>query len=175
MVLKDKIMIKSGFTLIEVMVVVAIVGIMSAVAIPSIINWLPNYRLSSAAGDIVSCLQEAKMRAVKENTNVIVIFSSNEYEAFVDNGEGGGNAGNNIKDGSEPRIKNISMPADIDLSDFNDPGAADIKLGFNSRGFLATNAGSLLIKNNKSNYRKIIASTAGNIRVEQSVDGINWN
>lgn len=175
MVLRDKIMFKSGFTLIEVMIVIAIVGIMSAVAIPSIINWLPNYRLSSAARDIVSCLQEAKMRAVKENTNVIVIFSSNEYEAFVDDGEGGGNSGNNIKDGSELRIKKVTMPVEIDLSDFNNPGAAEIKLGFNSRGLLATNSGSLLVKNNKSNYRKIIATTAGNIRVEQSVDGTNWN
>lgn len=65
---------KAGFTLVELMVVVAIIGIMAAIATPGFIAWLPNYRLKSAARDLYSALQNARMLAVKNNTTVQVVF-----------------------------------------------------------------------------------------------------
>lgn len=65
---------KAGFTLVELMVAVAIIGIMAAVAAPGFIAWLPNYRLKSAARDVYSALQNARLLAVKENTTVRVVF-----------------------------------------------------------------------------------------------------
>ena len=65
---------KAGFTLVELMIAVAIIGIMAAIATPGLIAWLPNYRLKSAARDVYSALQNARLLAVKENTSVRVIF-----------------------------------------------------------------------------------------------------
>ena len=64
-----------GFTIIEVIVVVAIIGIIAAVGIPGFSKWLPNYRLRLAAQEILSGFQLAKTTAIKRNTNCTVIFS----------------------------------------------------------------------------------------------------
>lgn len=71
-----------GFTLIEVLIAIAIVGIISAVAVPVLQNLLPIYRLNSAAGALVSDLQYAKMKAVSQKRNIKVLFNieNNSYK-----------------------------------------------------------------------------------------------
>ena len=64
-----------GFTLIEVIVVIGIIGIMSAIAIPAINSWVPNYRLKAAARDVYSAAMKAKSEAVKRNSNVAMTFN----------------------------------------------------------------------------------------------------
>ena len=64
----------TGFTLMELMVAIAIIAITASIAIPNIIGWLPTHRLASASRAILSVLQQARLRAVKENTFVTVQF-----------------------------------------------------------------------------------------------------
>lgn len=79
-----------GFTLVEVIVVVAIIGIMSAIAIPAINTWVPNYRLKAAARDVFSNLQKARSMAVKFNRETAVVFDpANERYSLCDNWTGG--------------------------------------------------------------------------------------
>jgi len=72
----------SGFTLIELIIAIAIVGIISAIAVPLLQNFLPIYRLNAATGALVSDLQYAKMKAVSQKRNIKVLFNieNNSYK-----------------------------------------------------------------------------------------------
>lgn len=163
---------KAGFTLIELMVVIGILSIMSSIAIPNIISWLPDYRLRSATREIVSCLQDAKLRAVKENSRAVVIFDqmNESYTAFIDNVPAGGNW---TLDATETIIRQGTMPAGVDIQ--SAPLTTSYTFGFNKRGLSDAGANTVQLINNKSNYSRIIVNLPGRIRVQMSSDGINWN
>ncbi len=63
-----------GFTLLEVMVAVAIIGMMALVLYPSIINSLETRSLENASRDVLTTLQRAKFEAVKSRINHRVRF-----------------------------------------------------------------------------------------------------
>jgi type IV fimbrial biogenesis protein FimT len=66
---------QSGFTALELLVAIGIIGIMAAIAIPGFMTWMPNYRLKGAARDVYSNLQLAKMGAIRSNADRTVTFN----------------------------------------------------------------------------------------------------
>jgi type IV fimbrial biogenesis protein FimT len=68
--------IRRGFTLIELVVVIAIVAILSAVAAPSFRNLIAAQRVRSAASAITESLWLARSEAIKRNASVSFTLSS---------------------------------------------------------------------------------------------------
>lgn len=57
--------VPSGFTLVEVMITLAIIGIAMAIAFPSIQTLLNNQKMKSAAFDLVTTVMQARSEAMK--------------------------------------------------------------------------------------------------------------
>ena len=66
---------KKGVTLIELVVVMVIIAVAAGFIIPNVGVWLPNYRLRSAARDIVSTMRTAQMKAISTNMTYQVSFT----------------------------------------------------------------------------------------------------
>jgi len=69
----------NGFTLVEICVVIAIIGIISAIAVPSMLAWRQDAKLRDAAFNLRSDLELAKMRAIRENASVPLTFTATSY------------------------------------------------------------------------------------------------
>jgi prepilin-type N-terminal cleavage/methylation domain-containing protein len=66
-----------GFTLIEMMVTVAVAAILLTVAIPSFTQMIDKKRLESAAENLYADLQFARAEAIKRNKTIRVSFYAN--------------------------------------------------------------------------------------------------
>jgi len=65
---------QSGFSLIEVSIAVAIVGIMAAIGIPSFTGWLDAQRVRNSVRDAADAMALARTEAIRTGTNHIVWF-----------------------------------------------------------------------------------------------------
>jgi len=125
---------KSGFTLMELMVVIAILAIISALGVPSFINWRNEAKLRDAVSLLRGDMEMAKLRAVRENDFVAVLFNANGYTVFVDDGAGGGGRGNWASDGTEQVLQNRQMPAGVTIDVADSDMFANDRTRFNGRG-----------------------------------------
>jgi type IV fimbrial biogenesis protein FimT len=66
-----------GFTLIELMIAIALLGIVAALGLPSYNVWIQNTMIRNAAESIQNGLQKARMEAVKRNTSIYFELGAN--------------------------------------------------------------------------------------------------
>lgn len=67
----------NGFSLIELLIGIVIMGILLSLAIPSFQTWLQNTQIRNAAESIQNGLQRARAEAVGRNANVAFILGAN--------------------------------------------------------------------------------------------------
>jgi len=81
---------EGGFTLTEMMTVVAIVGIASALAVPNYLSWHAKYQLRQAATEIQNQLSVARISAMSRNSvvNVSLVLSGGKVQVSAGDASG---------------------------------------------------------------------------------------
>lgn len=123
-----------GFSAIELMIVIGILAIITAIGVPAYMNWIPNYKLGRDTVNLKADLEMAKLVSKRENVCIGVLFANNatsgEYTIFKDNGIGA-NACNYTKDAGEQIVKFQELsPGDT----FGNPGGSYAGVPFLFRG-----------------------------------------
>jgi prepilin-type N-terminal cleavage/methylation domain-containing protein len=67
---------RRGFSLIELIIVIAIIIIVAALAFPILVRTVANIRLRAAAGELSGLMQEARILAAKKNTVYDIKFTT---------------------------------------------------------------------------------------------------
>jgi len=80
----------AGFTLMELMVTVVIIGIISSVTTVNVSRQLPRYRLTNAASQLFWTFRGLRMRAISQHHAVTVTFTNDHvYTVWTDRNDNG--------------------------------------------------------------------------------------
>jgi type IV fimbrial biogenesis protein FimT len=150
----------AGFSLFELMTVVAIIAIASALAVPNVIAWRQNAKMKSAVNSVYGDLQYAKFTAIKQSNWIAVQFYPNRYEIFLDDGD-------QVQEAGERVIKTVTMPAGVTIDSTT---FASDRTGFDRRGLpdedtldVATRTGRVNLLGPSSITRRITLTRLGRL------------
>jgi prepilin-type N-terminal cleavage/methylation domain-containing protein len=129
----------AGFSILELVVVIAILALVAAIAVPNLITAVHASRLRGAASDFAALLQQARMRAVQDDRYYSLYLLPNTNQEFVDiypqavNGASGSNG--QTLDSRDPVI---TLASEVNLQPQGAaPGTATLQTQF-----LGKNAGA---------------------------------
>ncbi len=110
-------------SLLEMVVVIAIILIVAAVAVPNMLSAISNSRLHTAAANVAGILQAGRMQAVRDNRfytlrNAVVNGTNAVFVDSVGNGAPGGGSGNGNWDQGETLVQ-IPTSIQFDASGAN--------------------------------------------------------
>lgn len=161
----------SGMSIVELMVVLSMLAILSAIAVPNYYAWLPKYRLSTSARDVLSDLEFARGIAIKENASVVVQFNTanNRYWIWVDNGAAA-NKDNWTQDGDERTIRGRRTAPGISLTGADFSGNNQIRFTGNGLPEVKTVPPSLgggtVTLASKVDNRVVVLGVGGKARIQ---------
>lgn len=162
----------SGFTLLELMIVIAIIAIVSSFAIAGLNTLIPRAEVKSAANKMRSDLFRARLEAVKRNAESLVVFEESS------GGSGGGfiacidHDDDDVcdKEKGDTIISRLNFDSDDYRSaELSSTTLSDNRLRFNARGMPADTTGGTMNINlvGDANYSvSVVVSSTGRIRIE---------
>ena len=116
---------EGGFTLIEIMIVVAIIGVVSAIAVPSYVQWNARYQLRQATSDLQTNLLLARMSARNRNTAMTATFvkaADGTYSATFGGTLGPITFPKSVTGGSMIQVTGLGPPPTTTVTDFASSG-----------------------------------------------------
>lgn len=157
-----------GVTLIELAIVLAVVSIVAAIAIPSYITMLPHIDLKNAASDIGGVLLESRVRSIREVKDYTITFNlaGNTYSVTPEGGAPG-----------PDYIPSKRVELYSDGSDPSVPPFSGNNVVFRPNGTAVTAGYEAVYLRNRpqtaERYRVKILGTTGKVNVERWTGG-SW-
>jgi type IV fimbrial biogenesis protein FimT len=182
----------SGFSLVELVLSLAVLLILTTVAVPVVIRSLQAYQLNSTASQLAGMLKFTKFEAIRQNTRVScqIVQQGTTWQIWADSN------GNGVPDAAEPQMFVSGSFTLLPASSVPDPSAIVSTLGlgassawtvlsgsnatvtYDQRGVL--NAAAIYVlyigNTNPSNpgYRAVITVPSGAVQVWSASSAGNW-
>jgi len=195
--------LRDGFSLVELVLSLAVLLVITTLAIPVVVRSLQTYQLNSTASQLAGMLKFTKFDAIRQNTAVScqIKQSGTNWVVWVDSN------GDNIPDGAEPQmalaiagaytlLPASSVPSTSSIATTLGPGGSSLSwtvlsgsnaaLWYDQRGVVVSpppgsvvaNTVSVLYLGNPndptSGYRAIITLPSGAVQVWSASSGGNW-
>ena len=139
----------------ELILVVAIIGIMAAIAIPAFMGLLPGMRLNGAARQLMGDLMDARMEAVKQNNEYKVFFlNDHQYQILDDDNNNGADDGE------------TSRTVDIQDNFENVTFSATGNPVFSPKGVVKGVSTTTVTVQNSAGSKSISVSVAGRVKIQ---------
>jgi len=153
---------RNGFTLVEMMIVIAIMGVLFAIAIPQWNRYEQNADLKTAARNIAADIADMRTRAITERLTYTMTFNTagNNYQiARLQNP--GSSTFNNV--GDARNISNSGRGHAINMTGASFSGGPANRLRLDVRG--TTNNGSISLENARNSTATITVNITGRTHV----------
>jgi type IV fimbrial biogenesis protein FimT len=192
---------RNGFSLVELVLSLAVLLVITTLAIPVVVRSLQTYQLNSTASQLAGMLKFAKFDAIRQNTHVNfqILQSGTNWIVWVDSN------GDNLANGAEPQMvipiagNDTLLPA----SSVPSPSPIALTLGagnslytwtvlsgngsiiYDQRGVVVSSPGGPVVttitalylgnpNDPSSGYRAVITLPSGAVQVWTSSSAGNW-
>ena len=148
---------KKGYTLVEVLIVIAIIGILSAIAIPNFSKYREIYVTKGEMQKIVSFINLAKSASLRYNDQVCIKFPSGYgpvLEMFID-ADRDGQKGN-----TETFINRLSLDPNLQMT------SSTVNICIPPTGVVLGSNTTLVFRYNNV-VRKVVISGYGRVKIEK--------
>jgi prepilin-type N-terminal cleavage/methylation domain-containing protein len=169
---------KRGFTLVELVLVMAIVAVLLSLGLPALQNMIHRSKIEGAARTTASMMRNARFEAIKQAVPVIVRIdtASNDVVAFVDENS------DFTLDASEQRLGQMNLPGGVA---FAGPASQPFVDGLDSAGTAGwasfvtdgsvTSSGAFRLADQRGNFLEVRVEPAATARIQiRKWDGSDW-
>jgi len=142
---------KNGFTLIEVALVVAVLGVLSTIAVPNFKNTLDRYKLEVAAHELAQNIRLTQQKSISEGTTYKILLDLNKKDNYQ------------LVSGRRGKLVKLPQGVFIDWTTYSEVDKSIIfyPTGAPNRG------GTIAVTNGKDSLFVIVSVATGRVRIDE--------